>query len=193
MKRADEKVYLRIDYSNQPGYWSEMVDSPGEKRKRSVHPRDLSQPDLHKRFFSEDSASWGRKFDGIDDGSYYTDFSEPASEHIINEKLTQCNNEYLELTSSGQCDVKAKFGFSMVETLQPFSIDQAYGFIDSSYDLNATVKVTGDVGIDTEYKHKFAHVVPSTSYGFSHPSIISFKPTFDLDIGISAKNASFAG
>lgn len=42
MKRTDEKVYLRIDYSNQPGYWTTIVDSPGEKRKRSLHPRDLT-------------------------------------------------------------------------------------------------------------------------------------------------------
>lgn len=193
MKRADEPVYLRIDYSNQPGYWKDIVDAPGEKRKRSVHPRSLAQKDLHKRFFSEDSASWGHRFDAIDDGDYYTDFSEPTSETIINEQLAKCGDEYLELTSSGNCEVRAKFGFSMVGTLQPFSIDQAYGFIDLWYDLDAYVNITGDVGVDTEYKHRAAHVVPSSRNSFSHPGIISFDPTFDIDIGISAKNASFSG
>lgn len=193
MKRADEKVYLRIDYSNQPGYWEELVDSPGEKRKRSTPPHELSQRDLHKRFFSEDSASWGRKFDRVDSSDFFTDFTELVNLKIVNEKLTRCNDEYLQLSSIGSCNVKAKWGFSMVGTLQPFSLDQSYGFIDLNYDLDTIVTLTGDVGMDTEYKHSRAFIVPRTLHGFSHPGLISFKPTFDLDIGISAKNASFAG
>ncbi|KAI7511872.1 glycoside hydrolase [Hortaea werneckii] len=193
MKRADDPIYLRIDYSNQPGYWDNIVDSPGEKRKRSVHPRDISQRDLDKRFFSEDSASWGRRFDKIDDGDYYTDFSRPADEPIINSQVQKCDDEFLELTSSGECETHAKFGFTMIGTIQPFSIDQSYGFIDLSYDLDTYVKITGDVGVETEYRHHAAHIVPESSHGFSHPGIVSFKPTFDIDIGISADNASFSG
>jgi hypothetical protein len=45
----------------------------------------------------------------------------------------------------------------------------------------------------TEYKHRPAHIVPTTTHGFSHPGLISFKPTFDIDISISADNASFSG
>ncbi|KAG9759588.1 glycoside hydrolase family 18 protein, partial [Aureobasidium melanogenum] len=196
MKRSDEKVYLRIDYSNMPGYWQVMVDSPGEKRKRSIRPHEIRQRDLlDKRFFSSDSASWGHQLDKVDDGvNYYTDFSQPAQEVIFNEKIEGCSEDsYLEVNSAGQCNVEAQFGFSMVGTLQPISIDQAYGFVDLKYDLDATVEVSGHIGIDTEYKTKPAHVVPNRAVEFTHPGIVSFKPSFDLNIGIAAQKASFSG
>jgi hypothetical protein len=193
MKRSDEKVYLRIDYSNQPGYWNSIVDSPGEKRKRSLHPRDLTQRDLEKRFFSENSVAWDRKFDEVHEGDFYTDLSQSVSQDIINSEVSKCKDEYLELTSSGKCTARAKFGFTMIGTLQPFSLDQTHGFIDLSYDLDAYVKITGDVGVDTEYKRRPAHSMPTTSLGFSHPGIVSFQPTFNIDMAISADNASFSG
>jgi hypothetical protein len=193
MKRTDEKVYLRIDYSNQPGYWNTIVDSPGEKRKRSLHPRDLTQRDLEKRFFSENEIAWDRKFDRVHESEFYTDFSQSAEEDIINSRLSRCDNEYLELTSSGTCTTHAKFGFTMIGTLQPFSLDQTYGFIDLSYDLDAYVKITGDVGVDTGFKRRPARKTPTTTQGFSHPGIVSFTPAFNIDIGLSADNASFSG
>ncbi|KAF2723824.1 glycoside hydrolase family 18 protein [Polychaeton citri CBS 116435] len=196
MKRADDKVYLRIDYSNMPGYWDTIVNSPGEKRKRSLHPRELSQRDLlDKRFFSSDSASWGRLLNQVDDGiSFYSDFSFPATEVIVNEKLGNCGEDaYLEVNSDGNCKAQAKFGFTMVGTLQPYSIDEAYGFVDFMYDLDATVEVSGHIGVDTAYEVKGAHISPKTVASFSHPGIVSFRPSFDIDIGIRANNISFSG
>lgn len=193
MKRSDEKVALRIDYSNQPNYWNTIVDSPGEKRKRSLHPRDLAQRESEKRFFSENEVAWDRKLDRVHEGEFYTDFSQSAREDIINSQLSRCDNEYLELTSSGTCIAHAKFGFTMIGTLQPFSLDQTYGFIDLWYDLDAYVKITGDVGVDTEFKRRPAHKTPTTTQGFSHPGIVSFTLAFNIDIALSADNASFSG
>ncbi|RMJ21663.1 Glyco_18 protein [Aspergillus sp. HF37] len=194
MKRADDKVYLRIDYSNMPGYWGKIVNAPGEKRKRSIHPRELSQRDLlDKRFFSPDSASWGEAFDDLSLTKYHTDFSEPAAEHIVNEELDCGDEAYLKIESDGECQTKAKFGFTMIGSLQPLSFEQAYGFIDLKFDLDTTVKVTGNSGMDTEYKTNPAHIVPNSDVIFSHPGIVNFKPSFDIQIGIKAKEASFSG
>lgn len=169
------------------------MDSPGEKRKRSLYPRDLTQRDLEKRFFSENSVAWDLKFDQVHDGDSYTDLSQSVSQDIIKSQVSKCKDEFFKLTSSGKCTARAKFGFTMIGILQPFSLDQTHCFIDLSYDLDAYVKITGDVGVDTEYKRRPAYSMPTTSLGFSHPGIVSFQPALNIDMAISADNASFLG
>ncbi|OAK93414.1 hypothetical protein IQ06DRAFT_236443, partial [Phaeosphaeriaceae sp. SRC1lsM3a] len=47
-KRADKSnVLLRIDYSDDPGYWSEIVSAPHDKRKRDLEVEELFDGD-HK-------------------------------------------------------------------------------------------------------------------------------------------------
>ncbi|PKY09339.1 hypothetical protein P168DRAFT_324321 [Aspergillus campestris IBT 28561] len=186
MKRSDEKVQLRVDYSNLPGYWDTVVDEPGEKSKRDI---------IDKRFFSSDSASWGRKFDRLSENhiAYYTDLSEPASEVIIDEQLQCGGDSYLQIESQGTCTLQVRFGFTIIGTLQPLHIDEAYGFVDLKLDLDATVNVTGNAAVHTEYKTRPAHITPNSDIVFSHPGIVSFKPTFDIQIGIKGDNSSFAG
>jgi chitinase len=195
MKRSDEKVQFRVDYSNIAGYWETVVDAPGEKRKRSSLPPQMSQRDLiDKRFFSGDVASWGDKFDDLDEQAFFVNLTEPATEVIIDEKLKKCDGEeYLQVQSDGTCTAYAKFGFTIIGTLQPFNIDDAFGLVDFKYDLAATVSVKGNAGVDTEYKTTPAHIIPNSEAAFSHPGIVSFKPSFDLQIGIKATDASFSG
>lgn len=81
----------------------------------------------------------------------------------------------------------------MIGTLQPFQIDEAYGFVDLKLDLDATINVTGYAAVDTEYKTRPAHTTPNSDIVFSHPGIVSFKPSFDIQIGIKGDNSSFAG
>jgi hypothetical protein len=97
------------------------------------------------------------------------------------------------MTTNGDCSVEAKFGFTMIGTLQPFNIEQAYGFVDLKYDLDVTVDVQGSIGIDLEYRSRSAHISPVSRIEFTEPGIVSFKPSFDLGIGLEGKNASFSG
>ena len=52
LKRADEEIYIRIDYSNVFGYWEDIVAADGVKSKRS--PASPLMP----RFFSADEEDW---------------------------------------------------------------------------------------------------------------------------------------
>lgn len=133
------------------------------------------------------------EFDDLDAAGYHTNLSEPATEYLINDKLKCDDTAYLKVVSGGMCETKAKFGFTFIGTLQPFSLDQAYGFVDFMFDFDATVQVTGSATVDTEYKTHSAHIVPNSDIVFSHPGIVSFKPSFDIDVGISANNVSFSG
>lgn len=133
------------------------------------------------------------EFDDLDAAGYYTNLSEPASEVIIDDKLKCDEDSYLRVQSGGTCLTKAKFGFTFIGTLQSFSLEQAYGFVDFMFDLDATVQVTGSATVDTEYKTRSAHIIPNSDIVFSHPGIVSFKPTFDVEIGIEAQDVSFSG
>lgn len=46
---AGRDLYVRIDYTNLPGYWKSIVDSPGESTQTSR---------FNKRFFSSSGSSW---------------------------------------------------------------------------------------------------------------------------------------
>jgi chitinase len=49
LKRDDEPVQIRVDYTNLMGYWDEMTDSPASRMKRSVGEQGLSEPEWRSR------------------------------------------------------------------------------------------------------------------------------------------------
>lgn len=70
---------MRIDFSNEPGYWDKIVDRPGQKKKKrsqvdefkrdrkrwmenewrdSYHFGALARDDLHRRWFGSDVLNW---------------------------------------------------------------------------------------------------------------------------------------
>jgi chitinase len=119
-KRADQNnVRVRIDYSDDPGYWGRVVDEPPSKlRKRQIeidthfegdtkrwvehtwHKEKRSMPlhELHKRWFSYDVKAWWTK-DGSVDKSYTgkhhsvnvsTSHTSRCLEDIYLQMLAQC-------------------------------------------------------------------------------------------------------
>lgn len=134
------------------------------------------------------------EFDRVSAQDSYTTFDEPALEHVIDGVLDDCkghNKSWLQLVTDGSAETKAKFGFSLIGTLQPFKVEQAYGFMEWSYDFEADIHVSGTTGLSTDYKVKPAHLQPQQEHLFVHPGIVSFRPSFDINIGIEASNASF--
>lgn len=63
VKRTANEIYIRVDYSNIPGYWDDVLNSSGVSRiaKRSR---------IDKRFFSPHASDWGTKFYDLDDTSF---------------------------------------------------------------------------------------------------------------------------
>ncbi|KAM0226645.1 hypothetical protein ACHAP5_012368, partial [Fusarium lateritium] len=91
VKRSDEKIYMRVDWSNIAGYWDEIVAaSPDENSKPSLDPRHLGQRGLDKRFFSDDSAEWSRT--------------------LINDEVKCNNGGFLQIKAKTKSKVYTKFG-----------------------------------------------------------------------------------
>ncbi|KAF5671745.1 hypothetical protein FHETE_3958 [Fusarium heterosporum] len=205
IKRGADDIYLRIDYSNMPGYWEEIVDRPGYVSKRSLHPRHLSQRDLlDKRFFSDNSQDWADAFNSIRLTSVHTRYKDSKDAVIVSKSLDkslsahlECKvgtSGYLDIRATTEYDVKSKIGVTMIGKLRPFNIEQAYGFVDVQYEIDSSVKVKGNLGIDTEYTvHDSKVDYNQMGLRFSHPGIVSITPSFDVRVGLEGKDAHFSG
>ncbi|KAF4988149.1 hypothetical protein FGRMN_9938 [Fusarium graminum] len=205
IKRGADDIYLRIDYSNIPGYWKKIVDRPGYVSKRSLHPRHLSQRDLlDKRFFSDDSQGWADAFSSIRLTSVHMRYKDSKDAVIVSKSLDKslsahlkCKvgaSGYLDIRAATEYDVKSNIGATMIGKLRPFSIEQAYGFVDVQYEIDSTVKIKGNLGIDAEYTvHDFKVDYNQMGLRFSHPGIVSTTPSFDVRVGLEGKDAHFSG
>ncbi|KAF4332668.1 bacteriodes thetaiotaomicron symbiotic chitinase [Fusarium beomiforme] len=192
VKRSDEKIYVRVDWSNMGGYWDEIVAaSPDGNSKRSLHPRYLGQRDLDKRFFSDDSAEWSRKFEKIRDTRFWTDFSSPATSVLVNSEVKCDDGGYLKIEAKTKSEVYAKFGFTMIGTLNPFSFDSVYGFLDTWYDVDVEVSVSGFSGLDTDEQPKTGPDTEKQDMAFIHPGLVNLVPNFDIFFSLKADDAEF--
>ncbi|KAL6362867.1 hypothetical protein LRP88_04181 [Fusarium phalaenopsidis] len=164
-KRQSDDVFIRIDYSNMPGYWDRIVEDPG-------------------RFFSADPYNWVKKFDFIRKNRYYTQLKSTKKSVTLSETLDktlrdnlQCKedaNGYLDMRATSSFDAKTKFGITLIGKLKPSKIEQVYGFVDLQYEVDSTVEVMGNLGIDTTYvAHDSVIDKDQMKMHFSHPGLVS--------------------
>lgn len=143
-------------------------------------------------------------FESLRKNRYYTQLKSTKKSVILSETLDktlrnnlQCKEDasgYLDIRATSSFDVKTKFGITMIGKLTPFKIDQAYGFVDLQYEIDSTVEVMGNMGIDTTYvAHDPVIDKNQMKMHFSHPGIVSFAPSFDIRVGLEGKDAQFTG
>ncbi|KAM0209954.1 hypothetical protein ACHAQI_006066 [Fusarium lateritium] len=205
VKRSDEKIYMRVDWSttylsftclpyagNVAGYWDEIVAaSPDENSKRSLDPRHLGQRGLDKRFFSDDSAEWSRKFESLRDTRFWTDFSSPATTVLLNDEVKCDDGGFLQIEAKTKSKVYAKFGFTMIGTLYPFNFDSVYGFLDTWYDIDVEVSVTGFSGLDINQQPKAGEDTETQDMAYMQPGLVNLVPNFNIYFGLEADDAEF--
>ncbi|KAI0971243.1 carbohydrate-binding module family 18 [Xylaria arbuscula] len=141
---------IRIDYSNQEGYWNEIVNRAGDKRRKKrtlkefggSHRRWLEQTwredhkgglmsrsELHERWFGEDVVAWLKGLFSVAEGA-------PLIDHSISQTLTaillqeqfQCNygGVNVEANLDVRADLTAKidtqFGLTIITKLTTGSV-----------------------------------------------------------------------
>lgn len=134
---ADGSTQIRLDYSNQKGYWDGIVDKAGEsKRKRSLeefggnHKRWLedawredhkhglvSRDELHERWFGSDVVDWIKNLLSIAADA-------PLIEHSVSETLTVVLVDESYTCEFGGVDVAAKLS---VQAETKVSVDTSFG------------------------------------------------------------------
>ena len=149
---------MRVDYSNEPGYWDRIVAQPGEhkkkKKKRSLddvggnhkrwleeewrddlHFGALSHQDLHKRWFGSSVIEWikGILSEGIKMDKRY-DYDEQI-EAIILQEDWKCETEHAKYQAKLDASVVAaiqmstSFGFTLITKLTPGGLDLKNSFL----------------------------------------------------------------
>ncbi|KAJ2985874.1 hypothetical protein NUW58_g5301 [Xylaria curta] len=131
---------LRIDYSNEPGYWDEVVAaavSDKKKRKRSLadaghshkrwleeeyrddaHFSGLSKKDFHKRWFGETVLQWLRTMTkGEIKKTFKHNLDDVYTAKIVEERWSCPGRDgYLLAQAQAHVKVGTSFGFSLVAT-----------------------------------------------------------------------------
>ncbi|KAI0865410.1 hypothetical protein F4860DRAFT_307737 [Xylaria cubensis] len=141
---------IRIDYSNEEGYWNEIVNKAGEKRKakrsledfggnhrrwledawRQDHKSGLmSRAELHERWFGSDIVSWLKGLFSVADKAPLIDHSVSQTiKAILLQEQFQCNLNGIDIQANLDviADLTAKidtqFGLTIIATLTEGSI-----------------------------------------------------------------------
>ncbi|RMD39440.1 hypothetical protein DV735_g5689, partial [Chaetothyriales sp. CBS 134920] len=205
---------MRIDFSNQEGYWSNIVAaSPSRKSKRTLadvggsHRRWLEEEwrdemhfglvdrdDLHKRWFGEDAVAWLKALLDINvkvDKRH--DYEEEVSAIILQEEW-QCGNFQAKVDAIATAAIKmsTSFGFTLITTLPEMDLKNSFlhfnneGSVEAVFTLDALMKMDWD-------SEEFTIVpLPIPGGTFNIPGIVKIGPSLDLNARFKA-GISMAG
>ncbi|KAK2764375.1 hypothetical protein FQN54_009069 [Arachnomyces sp. PD_36] len=192
IKRADEKVYIRIDFSNVFGYYQKIINDDPVKSKRS--PASPLMP----RFYSENEEDWQSRFEELtedQDDDYYTEFESDVDELLYGtgEKCDGSDDQFLDLKVGGKAAARAKWGFSLVGTLVPFNIEEVYSFTGAAFDIDLELSCQAYTGLDIAQTYEDLWSSPLTLSEFSHAGLISLSPSFQVGVGLEASDVGIVG
>lgn len=200
---------MRIDFSNQPGYWDTVVAAAASKRKtkrtldhvQGNHLRWLEEEyredlhhggvadldELHKRWFGEDIIAW---------------LSEMLSPTISREFKHTLDNTYILkiVDSTWQCPlhngrllaqaeanvhVETSFGFTLICTLptkigDPIDLSKSYLTFSNNGDISAIFRLEAYLDIHYDSQEKLLLTVPFPGAAFDIPGIATIGPQLSL-------------
>ena len=154
VRRDAGKLSIRMDYSNVPGYWNAVVDTPGSRK------RDLNA--LVERFFGT-SQAWYTKFNGLKFNSARAlNISEKLDQLVYHNGQT-CHyedlpaqdgdlGESISIATQGTANIELHYGFSLIATWVPGSevkIHQAAGFVRPEGTTDVSFRLGGEGVLET--------------------------------------------
>ncbi|CAD0115049.1 unnamed protein product [Aureobasidium uvarum] len=162
---------MRLDFSNEKGYWDSVVDKAGNsKRKRSLedhkgnHRRWLEEEwrddyhmgaressDLHKRWFGEDVLDWLKGLLNVASSGgleIQHTVDQTITAILINEQYGPCNFKGVEVQANLKAEARANvkvstsFGLTIVSTLTiPPDLSSSHLYFKNNGEVSATFTV----------------------------------------------------
>lgn len=149
---------MRLDFSNEKGYWDSVVDRPGDtKRKRdhtyhenprrwmeeewreAYHFGGLDRDELHKRWFGEDVIAWLANLIGVSEAEHTEEFTHSVSEKLevilIDQQFGPCPvgpaqaQANLRATVDANLQVDSSFGVTIIATFGDGHIDLSDSYL----------------------------------------------------------------
>lgn len=201
------ETQMRLDYSNEVGYWDSIVNkAASKKRKRSLedaggnhkrwleeewrddmHHGALSASELHKRWFGEDVLDWLR---GLFNSNIKPEFTHNLNTvftaKLIEEDWT-CNikgvdtEAHLLVQALLDIDVKTSFGITIIATLgDPISFQDSYLYFKNKGEVSAifTLDALGRASFGKDLELLNLANFPGAT--FSIPKLVTIGPNFRL-------------
>lgn len=178
VRRDSGSISLRIDYSNIPGYWKGVVDTPGALKKKSVEGRGFGRLDW-----------WANKFKSFRDKNVWGTMNSKINQRVlaVTKSCTAANDAYLDIAASGQFGLRYRFGFTFIGTIVPFSSAEVTSFFDAQTDLNYNLDISAYGAIKDSSKTEAAlYRTAITKSGLSHPGIVHMQPWLNAELMITA-------
>lgn len=202
---------MRIDFSNEPGYWDTVVDHAARKRKvkrgLSAHggnhrrwleesyradKNSVSHEELHRRWFGSDLISWLRELllgdDDIDVPLVGNRYSQDFTVVLLDESFPDCpvgGNVYvngrLNVQATTHVDVTTNFGFTIVTTLGNFDLSNSYLYFRNRGDVDAVF--SADAVAQATWSSGDIKLFSADQFGatFQVPGIVTIGPNFQLN------------
>ncbi|KAG8164746.1 hypothetical protein KVR01_005021 [Diaporthe batatas] len=179
VKRDSGDIYLRVDYSDTHTYYTDIVQAPHQKR-----------------FWSTISSVWKTILDRIRGQTYDEDQQPTLSKDNFDVliygddgKDNGCSGAdgFLKLSLSGSMRNVMRFGFTLVGTIQPFALEEAYGYFDSDLYMSAQLNFDGKGHLDINGGSGVSRSLfssPVTKFQASHPGIVSFSPELNAEVSL---------
>ncbi len=199
---------LRIDFSNEVGYWDQIVDKAASKkhRKRSlravggnhkrwleeeyredVHFGGLSRDELHKRWFGSDVLDW---LNGFFNPSITREFSHNIDEiftaKIVDERWS-CNISGVDVEASilaqalMHVQVSTSFGFTLITKLSlPLDLSQSYLYFTNNGEVTATFTLEALAKVAYNSGDREILQLPFPGATFRIPKLVTIGPNFRL-------------
>ena len=181
-KRDSGDIFPRVDYSDSHNYYTDVVAAPHQQRE--IEPRFWSKissvwKTLVSRLRSQTPAGYGQPTLNKDNFNlliYGDDGSDKG-----------CNGPdgFLKINLAGSMRNVMRFGYTLVGTIQPFALEEAYGYFDSD------LYMSGELGFDGRGSLNIKDAVsrnlfssPITKDQASHPGIVSFSPELNAEISL---------
>ncbi|KAJ6194672.1 hypothetical protein J3E72DRAFT_198535 [Bipolaris maydis] len=158
VRRDAGRLSIRLDYSNVPGYWYAVVDTPGGSQKRDLKT-------LVDRFFDYgNTEAWYNRFNKL---GFLTGNSIKITEkldRLVYHNGQTCNyidkpvdeegklGESLSVAMQGSSSIELHYGFSMIATWTPgasFNVHQAAGFVRPQGKTDVSFRLGGEGILDT--------------------------------------------
>lgn len=204
---------LRIDYSNEQGYWDNIVaaDVGKKKHKRSLHDvggnhvrwleeefRDdlhfgaLSRDEVHKRWFGSSVFEWLRKMVKPEIKKTYThNIDQTITAKIVEEKW-HCAGRDGHLLAQAQTNIKVgtSFGFTLIaRSLFPLDIHDSYLIFNNKGEIKSTFTLEALARFGYDSKDQPIIDIPFPGAALRIPGIATIGPALAVKGRIEASVA----
>ncbi|KAI1171966.1 chitotriosidase-1 [Nemania sp. FL0916] len=181
-KRDDGDIFFRVDYSDNHEYFDDVVAAAAQKR------------DLEPRFWSKISSVWKTILGQI--RSKFPDTKSQITKDRFNVLILGddgsdkgCNGPdgFLKLNLAGSMRNTMRFGYTLVGKIQPFGLEEAYGYFDSDLYMSGQLEFDGRGILNLDARGGAVRDLfpsPITGLQASHPGIVSFSPELNAEVSL---------